>query len=64
MFICESCNQSSKLFNLIVVDKREKIYYYTVKKEKEEVQRTSKGWEIVKEKKVCKKCYEEIKNAK
>ena len=34
MFICESCNQSSKLFNLIVVDKREKIYYYTVKKEK------------------------------
>ena len=73
MYICQECNEKSKVGEssyLIVTKTREKLYYYTLKEdnktkrlvertsETEPINKTTKGIEIVHEKKVCKTCYE------
>ena len=63
MFVCDKCQEVSKpnqSCNLIVIEKRNKDYEYTVirgteEKKFEKVYR-SKGWEIVREQKTCQAC--------
>lgn len=74
MFICNECHTQSKVGEssyLIVTKTREKLYYYTLREdnkqkrfvertdETEPINRTTKGSEIVQEKKVCGDCYEQ-----
>ena len=57
MFKCEICHKTSKSGekqNKKVVEVRDKVYYYIDKSGKE---KQSHGTEIVKEIKVCDKCY-------
>jgi len=79
MFRCEYCNELSKLGEksyTIVIEKRPKIYHveYTKiivkrrpgkgrRKKKIHVKKVTKGWEIVRELRVCLDCYNKLTNS-
>ena len=63
MFISEKCRkttQDNQPVNTVVVEKRNKRYINTVKKNKRTFTIESEGWEIVKEIKTCPDCYQQF----
>jgi len=74
MFYCRICKKSSKKdekCNFVVVEKRPKEYYETytkfnrnTKEKTEYTKLVGKGWETIKEIKVCNKCFLEMENNK
>ena len=66
MFICDGCEKVSEgVMEKVVVEKRDRVYYNLITKyvegEKKEIQKTTNGWEIVREEKLCGGCYERYK---
>lgn len=66
MFICDKCNQVTaprERCNFRVTEYRNKDYYHTVYRfidgERKEVTKTTHGKEIVKELRLCTRCYNE-----
>ena len=63
MFKCQQCGKSTKSNqpeNKVIMETRDKNYENTVRKSRYNKQKFSNGWEIVKEIRVCPKCYKQI----
>ena len=65
MFTCEHCHNATKPRQrafLVITEKRPKEYQQVITKiiegEKVEKTITTRGWEVVKEKRVCEDCFE------
>lgn len=58
MFICQVCEKNQNTAQkTIVLEKRQRVYKNTLLDEDDKpFTKTTSGWEIVKEKKVCQEC--------